>query len=62
MRIFLLFLIKNQKISNNINHQIISTYKALKFAQEKGIKYCKKTRADIRIHKNNLETFLISSN
>ena len=44
----------------NVDHQIISTNKALKFAQEKGIKYSLKTRADIRIHKNNLETFLIS--
>jgi len=44
----------------NIDHQIISTNRALTFAKEKGIKYSLKTRADIRIHKNNLESFLIS--
>ena len=44
----------------NIDHQIVSTNIALNFAKEKGIKYSLKTRADIRIHKNNLESFLIS--
>ncbi len=59
--IFILFSNEPQnKTLFNIDHQIISTNKALKFAQEKGIKYSLKTRADIRIHKNNLETFLIS--
>ena len=58
--IFILFNKEPEKSQYNIDHQIISTNKALKFAQEKGIKYSLKTRADIRIHKNNLETFLIS--
>jgi len=59
-----IFILFNNEPQNqtpfNVDHQIISTNKALKFAQEKGIKYSLKTRADIRIHKNNLETFLIS--
>ena len=58
--IFILFNKEPQKSQSNIDHQIISTNRALKFAQEKGVKYSLKTRADIRIHKNNLETFLIS--
>ncbi len=58
--IFILFNKEPEKSQYNIDHQIISTNKALKFAHEKGIKYSLKTRADIRIHKNNLETFLIS--
>ena len=44
----------------NIDHQIVSTNIALNFAKEKGIKYSLKTRPDIRLHKNNLESFLIS--
>ena len=59
-----IFILFNNEPQNqtpfNVDHQIISTNKALKFAQEKGIKYSLKTRADVRIHKNNLETFLIS--
>ncbi len=58
--IFTLFSKEPQKSHSNVDHQIISTNKALKFVQEKGVKYSLKTRADIRIHKNNLETFLIS--
>ncbi len=44
----------------NIDHQIHSTNTALNFALELGAKYSLKTRADIRLNKNNLETFLIS--
>ncbi|MDC3030192.1 WavE lipopolysaccharide synthesis family protein [Candidatus Pelagibacter sp.] len=44
----------------NIDHQIQSTNIALNFALELGAKYSLKTRADVRLNKNNLETFLIS--
>ncbi len=44
----------------NIDHQIHSTNTALNFALKLGAKYSFKTRADIRLNKNNLETFLIS--
>ena len=59
-----IFIIYNKepekKTPYNIEHQITSTNNALKLAQQKDIQYCLKTRADIRIHKNNLETYLIS--
>ena len=59
-----IFIIYNKepekKTPYNIDHQITSTNSALKLAQQKDIQYCLKTRADIRIHKNNLETYLIS--
>jgi len=45
---------------NNIDHQIHSTNLALNFAKTKGAKYSLKTRTDVRLYKNNLETFLIS--
>ena len=57
---FILFNEEPKKSQKNINHQIISTNKALEFAYEKGAKYSIKTRADVRIGKNNLESFLIS--
>jgi len=49
-----------EKSKSNINHQIHSTNAALKFAADNGSKYSIKTRADVRLNKNNLETFLIS--
>ena len=58
--IFIIFNKEPEKSHNNINHQILSTNTALKFAIEKGAKYSLKTRADVRIYKNNLETYLIS--
>tara|TARA_Y100001958_G_C21223747_1_gene549099 strand:+ start:261 stop:1439 length:1179 start_codon:yes stop_codon:yes gene_type:complete len=58
--IFIIFNKEPEKSQYNIDHQIISTNSALKFAHQKGIKYSLKSRADIRIYKNNLETFLIS--
>jgi len=45
---------------SNVDHQIISTNKGLNLAIQKKAKYALKTRADVRISKNNLETFLIS--
>ena len=39
----------------NVDHQTKSTFEALKFAKNKKIKYCIKTRADTRIYKNNLK-------
>ena len=54
---FILFNEEPKKSQKNINHQIISTNKALEFAFEKGAKYSIKTRADVRICKNNLESF-----
>ena len=57
---FILFNEEPKKSQSNINHQVISTNKALEFAYEKGAKYALKTRADIRVGKNNLESFLIS--
>jgi len=58
--IFILFNKEPIKSLSNIDHQIYSTNSALKFAKEIGAKYSIKTRADIRINKNNLETFLLS--
>ena len=58
--IFILFNKEPTKSLSNIDHQIYSTNSALKFAKEIGAKYSIKTRADIRINKNNLETFLLS--
>ena len=58
--IFILFNKEPAKSLSNIDHQIYSTNSALKFAKEIGSKYSIKTRADIRINKNNLETFLLS--
>ena len=45
---------------SNINHQVLSTYEGLELARKKGARYALKTRSDIRINKNNLETFLVS--
>lgn len=45
---------------SNIDHQLISTNKGLNFAIQKKAKYALKTRSDVRLSKNNLETFLIS--
>ena len=58
--VYILFNDEPEKSHNNINHQIHSTNLALNFALTKGVKYSLKTRADVRIHKNNLEAFLIS--
>tara|TARA_B100000900_G_scaffold291961_1_gene250861 strand:- start:543 stop:1721 length:1179 start_codon:yes stop_codon:yes gene_type:complete len=58
--IYILFNDEPEKSHNNINHQIYSTNLALDLALKKGAKYSLKTRADVRIHKNNLEAFLIS--
>lgn len=58
--IFIIFNKEPEKSHNNINHQILSTHTALNFAIEKGAKYSLKTRADVRIYKNNLETYLVS--
>ena len=57
---FIIFNKEPQKSQSNINHQIYSTNQGLKLAIQKGAKYSLKTRADVRINKNNLETFLIS--
>jgi hypothetical protein len=58
--LYIIFNKKIQKSRSNINSQIISTNSALNFAKSLKVKYCLKTRADIRIYNNNLETFLIS--
>lgn len=58
--IFILFNKEPEESHNNINHQIHSTNLALKFAISKGAKYSIKTRTDVRLYKNNLETYLIS--
>lgn len=57
---FILFNKEPEKSLSNINHQIYSTNVALNFAKEKGARYSIKTRADVRINKNNIETFLFS--
>ena len=46
-----LLLNEKPKNSDNIDLQILSTFAALKFIDERGIKYCLKTRTDCRIHK-----------
>ncbi len=57
---FILFNKEPSKSQSNVNHQIISTNAALNLAKEKGAKYSIKTRSDIRLNKNNIETFLLS--
>ena len=49
-----------KKSKSNIDHQTLSTYEGLKYLLNKNVKHALKTRADIRINKNNLETFLMS--
>ena len=44
----------------NIDHQIYSTNSGLVYAKENNLKFILKTRPDIRINKNNLETYLLS--
>lgn len=48
------------KSPGNTDHQIISTYNALSFAKSRGIEYCIKQRADFRVNKNNVKTYLMS--
>ena len=57
---YIIFNEEPKKSKSNINHQIKSTNKGLNFALQKGAKYSIKTRADVRINKNNLETFIIA--
>ena len=58
--IYILFNDEPEKSQSNIDHQILSTNIALKFAMSHNAKYSIKTRADVRINKSNLETFFIS--
>ena len=58
--VHILFNKQPKKSQSNIDHQIHSTNIGLNFALELGVKYSLKTRADVRLNKNNLETFLIS--
>lgn len=58
--VYILFNDEPEKSQSNIDHQIFSTNTALKFAINHNAKYSIKTRADVRLNKNNLETFLIS--
>ena len=57
---FIIFNNEPNKSQSNVNHQIYSTNTALNLAKEKGAKYSIKTRSDIRLNKNNIETFLLS--
>lgn len=57
---YILFNKEPSKSQSNVNHQIYSTNAALNLAKEKGAKYSIKTRSDIRLNKNNIETFLLS--
>ena len=57
---FIIFNKEPNKSQKNIDHQIYSTHVGLDLAVKKGAKYSIKTRADVRINKNNLETFFIS--
>ena len=57
---FVIFSKEPTKSQSNINHQIFSTNIGLELALKKGAKYSIKTRSDVRINKNNLETYLIS--
>ena len=58
--IFIIFNKEPEKSQSNIDHQIYSTYIGLDLASKKGAKYSIKTRSDVRINKNNLETYLLS--
>jgi len=42
----------------NINLQLISTYKGIKYANENGFKYCIKTRPDCRMYRTNIAAYL----
>lgn len=59
-----ILIIKNKKPNDagwgNINLQLISTKAGLDLAKSKNINYCIKTRADCRIHKNDILPFLKS--
>ena len=57
---FIIFNTEPKKSIHNIDHQTISTYSGLKLALDKGAKYSIKTRSDIRLNKNNLESYLLS--
>ena len=54
-------IIKNKKPSTagwgNINYQIVSTYNALKYAKDSGIKFVAKTRTDTRMYSKNFIFF-----
>ena len=58
--IFIIFNDEPEKAQSNVNHQIYSTNKALNLANECGARFSLKTRSDVRINKNNLESFLVS--
>ena len=58
--IYIIFNKEPNTSRSNVNHQITSTYEGLNLALQKKAKFALKTRADVRISKNNLETFLIS--
>ena len=58
--IFVIFNNEPEKAQSNVNHQIYSTNKALNLANEYGAKFSLKTRSDVRINKNNLESFFVS--
>jgi hypothetical protein len=50
----------NYKSPGNTDNQIISTYSALSYSKSVGIEYCIKQRADFRVNKNNIKTYLMS--
>ena len=58
--IFVIFNKEPENAQSNVNHQIHSTNKALNLAIEQGAKFSLKTRSDVRINKNNLESFFVS--
>lgn len=59
-KVHIIFNKEPKKSISNVDHQTLSTYEGLRYLLNKNIKYALKTRADIRINKNNLESFLIS--
>jgi len=42
----------------NINLQLVSSYRGMKYASDNGIKYCIKTRADCRMYRSNIAPYL----
>ncbi len=57
-RVHVIFNREPQKSISNIDHQTLSTSAGLDYLHTKKIKYVLKLRADIRLNKNNLESFL----
>jgi len=50
--------VPNVKGFGNINLQLVSSYKGIKYASDNNIKYCIKTRTDCRMYRSNIAPYL----